>query len=175
MKKFIKTDAKKRSTYTYVDVKGKLIATLTAGSSGVTAEDIRQLHLEDDREVRNNLKNSRLKLEKWQKEEAGQWEQTHPYEKFPKNWVLSVEGELEDESKSLLMAQAAIQPECEITPEIDRLHEAVEKLKPQQQALIQAVFYENKSLTEIAQDEGVTHVAIINRLKKIYKQLQKNF
>ena len=57
----------------------------------------------------------------------------------------------------------------------DYLNSLVEMLLPQQRDLIQKVFFEDLSIVEIARLEGVSEAAIRNRLKKIYKKLEKNF
>jgi len=50
---------------------------------------------------------------------------------------------------------------------------AIEELLPQQRDLLQKVFYEELSIVEIARREGVSEAAVRNRLKKIYKKLEK--
>jgi len=52
------------------------------------------------------------------------------------------------------------------------LYAALDKLLPKQKELIISVFYEERSLTDIAREEGVTEGAIRNRLRKIYKKLK---
>ena len=54
------------------------------------------------------------------------------------------------------------------------LHKAIQQLLPQQQELIRKIYFENKSVVEIAKDEGVSHQAISDRLKKIITSLKKN-
>ena len=53
-----------------------------------------------------------------------------------------------------------------------KLHAAMNKLLPQQKELIRQVFFEERSLVEIARETGVTVGAIWNRLQKIYKRLK---
>lgn len=55
----------------------------------------------------------------------------------------------------------------------DEVHMAVKTLLPDQQELIDKVFYRNIKLVDIAAQEGVSEAAIRNRLKKIYKKLKK--
>lgn len=57
--------------------------------------------------------------------------------------------------------------------ETARLHAAIEKLSPQQQRLIRQVYFEDRSCADIAREEGVSKVAIFNRLQKIHAQLKK--
>ena len=53
-----------------------------------------------------------------------------------------------------------------------KLHAAMNKLLPQQKELIRQVFFEERSLVEIARETGVTVGAVWNRLQKIYKRLK---
>ena len=55
----------------------------------------------------------------------------------------------------------------------EQLQEALKKLLPEQQELIFKVFFCEKSITEIAREEGVTPNAIENRLKRIYRKLKE--
>jgi len=52
------------------------------------------------------------------------------------------------------------------------LETAIEKLKPEQQALIRAVYFDGVPVTEYAEREGVDHSAISHRLRTIYKKLK---
>lgn len=55
----------------------------------------------------------------------------------------------------------------------EQLQEALKMLLPEQQELIFKVFFCEKSITEIAREEGVTPNAIENRLKRIYRKLKE--
>ena len=54
----------------------------------------------------------------------------------------------------------------------EQLYGALQSLLPQQQDLIRQVFFEEKSLTAIAREVGVSEGAVRHRLSKIYKRLQ---
>lgn len=54
-----------------------------------------------------------------------------------------------------------------------RIQKAISKLLPEQQALVRKVFYEGKTITEIAKAENVGKSAIANRLTRIYIQIKK--
>lgn len=54
----------------------------------------------------------------------------------------------------------------------ETLHNALDKLLPQQKELVQKVFFQGMSIVQIARAEGVNEAAIRNRLKKIYKKLK---
>ncbi len=57
----------------------------------------------------------------------------------------------------------------------EALHNMLDKLLPQQKELVQKVFFQGMSITQIARDEGVSETAIRNRLNKIYKKLKALF
>lgn len=54
----------------------------------------------------------------------------------------------------------------------DNLHNALNKLLPQQKDLVQKVYFEGMSIAEIALNEGVGESAIRDRFKRIYKKLK---
>lgn len=58
--------------------------------------------------------------------------------------------------------------------ELERLYAAIGKLQPQQQELLRSVFFGGETLAAIARKEGVSKMALTNRMKKIYAALQKN-
>lgn len=52
------------------------------------------------------------------------------------------------------------------------LHAALDTLLPHQKELVFAMFFEGRSITNLAREQGVTEGAIRNRLKKIYNRLK---
>ena len=54
-----------------------------------------------------------------------------------------------------------------------RLYSAMEALSPSQRELVEKVYFEERKITDIAHEEGVSEAAIRNRLKKIYSRLKK--
>ena len=56
----------------------------------------------------------------------------------------------------------------------ERLRAALAELTPEQHALIERIYIKNEKITDIAQAIGVSHVAIIDRLKRIQKKLKKS-
>lgn len=54
----------------------------------------------------------------------------------------------------------------------EALHSAFDKLLSRQKELVFSVFYEQRSITDIAREEGVSESAVRNRLRKIYKKLK---
>ena len=57
--------------------------------------------------------------------------------------------------------------------EIDRLHKAIATLSPEQQSLIQRVYFQGVSISSIARHEDISAVAIWNRLQRIFSKLKK--
>ncbi len=53
------------------------------------------------------------------------------------------------------------------------LYSAMEILSPAQRELLEKVYFEERKITDIAREEGVSEAAIRNRLKKIYSRLKK--
>lgn len=54
------------------------------------------------------------------------------------------------------------------------LHQAIEKLSPQQKELIGRIYFQGEHPADIARELGVSKTAIHNRLQRIFCQLQKN-
>ena len=58
--------------------------------------------------------------------------------------------------------------------ERERLYTAIARLQPQQQELLRRVYFGGETLADIAREEGVSKMALTNRMKKIYSALQNN-
>ena len=56
-----------------------------------------------------------------------------------------------------------------------RLYSAMEALSPSQRELVKKVYFEERKITDIAREEGVSHVAVHDRLERIYKKIKNNF
>ena len=59
--------------------------------------------------------------------------------------------------------------------EMARLYSAMEALSPSQRELVKKVYFEERKITDIAREEGVSHVAVRDRLERIYKKIKNNF
>ena len=64
--------------------------------------------------------------------------------------------------------------EVERREELAQLMRAMEALSPSQRELVQKVFFENQKIVDVAREEGVSHAAIHDRLKRIYKKIKNN-
>lgn len=54
-----------------------------------------------------------------------------------------------------------------------RLYRAMERLSAAQRELVLKVYFEDRRIVDIAREEGVSEAAIRNRLKKIYRKMEK--
>lgn len=57
--------------------------------------------------------------------------------------------------------------------QITKVRDALEHLTPDQQWLINQVFYENRTQAEIARELGVSKAAITQRLERIFEKMKK--
>lgn len=55
----------------------------------------------------------------------------------------------------------------------EQLYKAISELQPQQRELVMRVHFGGEKLADIARAEGVSKMALTNRMKKIYASLQK--
>lgn len=78
----------------------------------VTAEFIRQWHMDRDREVYNNNKHLKPPADEHKKKQIREWEEAHPGEKCPDSYNLSLDASFADdegsEDKSSLLYECAI-------------------------------------------------------------------
>ena len=63
----------------------------------------------------------------------------------------------------------------ELREDDERIHKAIAALSDKQKRLVQAVFYEGKSLREIARQVGISHQALSKQLATVYKKIKKFF
>ena len=54
-----------------------------------------------------------------------------------------------------------------------QVHKALRQLNPRQQAMVQMVFFEDKSQDEVAEYFGISKQAVSNAMQRIYAALQK--
>jgi len=163
----------KRDTYKYfyTDENGRdATSELVAGVDEVTDEYIKLLHSLDDHEVYNNIKNSKVPMEKWQKESMDAWKKEHPDEEAPKNWVVSLNAVVTESDEEIEYGAIVADPktvEVEETTAISRLHRVVSNMTVSQRVVYQKFFIEGKSKVQIASEEGKTEAAIRKTVKRI--------
>lgn len=180
--KTVKTRSNKRGTYTYAFDDGKK-TTLAPGKVDLatgyilTEEDIKSLHRLDDREVENNLKNAKTPIQPWEREANEEWKKEHPYEDLPSRSHVSLDAMAEDgddpEKGYLGVASLAVM-ESE-NPMLDRLHEVVAMLRPEQQVLYQRVVVNEENMCDVAKELGVESSIVRHRMKAIREFIKKNF
>ena len=105
-----------------------------------------------------------LHLELVQQEKRNHWKETRRH--ISLNYLTENGIDFEDKAADSLSAYLRREDD-------ERIHNAITKLLPEQQALIKKVFYEGKTITEIAKAENVGKSAIANRLTRIYIKIKK--
>ena len=200
-----KTRQEERTTYTYTftnaDGKEERV-TLKPGENGVTEADIKMLHSFDDSEVYYNLKNLRPKrteeekaeIEKWKKEYINNVTKERGYaptddevkeaikEMFPSNYNLSLDYVFgnddsdTDMDKSRILHQVATSTEEKVdSPETLRIRELLSKLSEKQKNVVQKVWFEEMSFTEVAKETGTSPANIKQTYDRAIAYLRKNY
>ena len=200
-----KTRQEERTTYTYTftnaDGKEERV-TLKPGENGVTEADIKMLHSFDDSEVYYNLKNLRPKrteeekaeIEKWKKEYINNVTKERGYaptddevkeaikEMFPSNYNISLDYVFgnddsdTDMDKSRILHQVATSTEEKVdSPETLRIRELLSKLSEKQKNVVQKVWFEEMSFTEVAKETGTSPANIKQTYDRAIAYLRKNY
>ena len=167
---FRKTPTSERGNYVYRFDDG----TVSVIAEGSEAEVwIKSLHSFDDAEIYNNIKNSRPKLESWQKEAVEEWKEQHPGKEPEKNWNLSMDGlmKTENQDTSIYAKQLAEMAAEEPDPQKELLYEKVAELSAEEQELYRLYFTEEYSQDEIAKMKGVSQNTISKKIRRIQKRL----
>ena len=181
--KTVKTASKNRVNFIYTDALG-VKHTLHPGDMDpatgevVTAEWIAALHRMDDNEVYNNVKNSRVPVEDWEKPMIDAWKEAHPHEDMPTRMHVALDGEGEDgndiDKGYIAKASVALAAAQEDTM-LDRLREVVETLDPDRRELYRRIVVEEENPSAVAKEYGVSKSAISHRMEGIKKCIRKNF
>lgn len=183
--KTVKTRSNQRSSYTYTDAMGRrhILKPGIHPDTGelITEETIKILHRMDDREVENNVKNTRTSVQDWEKPILEAWKKDHPDMDLPTRLHISIdisvesdEGKEEDTDKGLV-AKASMAAEKTEDPMIERLHEVVEMLRPDQQELYRRIVVDEISMADVARELGLDSSAIRHRMATIRKFIKENF
>lgn len=64
---------------------------------------------------------------------------------------------------------------AELRSDLEKLRAVIHSLQPQQQELVKQIYFEGKSMAEIARTEGVTPKAIQDRMNKIKNRIRNLF
>ncbi|SJZ94276.1 RNA polymerase sigma factor, sigma-70 family [Pilibacter termitis] len=201
MTKVKKTPKEKRGTYKYIDANGEVVDELKPGEHGVSELDIYELHQIDDQDVYYTMKayhgirtnKEKARIRAWIPRYIEQFKHDHHgieptkdvvqdavKREFPMVQTFSInafEAESHADDKNNFYYQAYLEEESKnsFDPRIERLEEVLTKLTDNQRWLIQKIFYEKVSQTDIAAELGITKQAVQNRLNKIYARLKKLF
>lgn len=201
MAKFKKTPQNQRGTYKYYDADGKVVSELRPGVGGVTELDIQTLHRFDDREVYENNKSYQGLRTNKEKEEIREWKNEYienfksanggskptddvvketVKKEFPMMQTLSLDffdSEDDTNDKNGFEYQAYLEEQSlnADNPEVERLQELLPELTDEQQWLVQKIYFEGVSQTDIAAELGITKQAVRNRLNKIFNRIKKLF
>lgn len=157
MRKF-KTADKSRTNYCYYEDGKKIVIT----PEQVDSKWISYLHDADDAEVDTD-----------RKEEYHIPVHYDAYETSDEEVSADCNSYMEDSESNPLEQIIKAIDESEYEDKIVKLKSAIQTLQPQQIVLINKVFYENQTITSVAEENGVTEAAIRHRLKKIYMKLEK--
>lgn len=158
MRKF-KTAEKNRTNYVYYTAEGKKIVLTT---EDVDSTWIAFLHGEDDEYVDSDRREDYHVPVHYDAYSDGEGDDAADRNSY-----------LEDDTFNPFEQLIQSMDAAEHEDKLQKLKAAIKTLQPQQQALIQKVFYEGRTNVDIALEEGVTEAAIRNRLKKIYANLAK--
>jgi len=179
--KTVKTGSKYRANYSYEDVFGEKY-TLHPGDTDpitgemITAEWIAMLHRLEDNEVYNNLKNTRLPIQKWERPVWKKWRAEHPDQDPPRRLHVSMDAvsDEEDDSNQRYMAEASIAVMKRQEDALqERLREAVEMLDPERRELYRRLVENEEDTQTVASDYGVDPSAIRHRMSTIRKHIEK--
>ena len=88
--------------------------------------------------------------------------------------IISIDADVVDidSNINLIDENADVEIIVEMDDEHERVRRAIKKLLPQQQELVNAIFYNGISVADFARKAGVTEGAIRDRLEKIYSRLK---
>jgi RNA polymerase sigma factor, sigma-70 family len=199
-----KTNQKDRSVYNYKTTvrteKGEYVEktmTLKPGEYGVTELDIKMLHSMDDSEVYYNLKNARpertkeekAEIEVWKQKFVGDFKERHGYEPnkyiikdvvndaFPRNYNLSLDfdadGDIDPDKR--LIASISDKESDEMFEWSERMEEVLSLLTDKQRLVINLMFVEGYTQSEIADLMNISSAAVKKHLDKAKEIIKNNF
>lgn len=105
-----------------------------------------------------------MHLQLVQEEKRNHWRETRRHTSL--NYLMELGVDFTDTAADPVAA-------VELREDDERIYKAMSQLLPEQQTLVRKVFYEGKTITEIAKAENVGKFAIANRLTRIYIKLKK--
>ena len=85
--------------------------------------------------------------------------------------IFDVDEEFEEHHPEV--ATQSYEDEYEYQVEIEKIHQAIQKLKPIQKERIIKFFFEDKSMRQIAEEEGINHSAVSKSIASAIENLKK--
>ncbi len=161
MSRRFKTSKKKRTNYIYYPVEGPKIV-ITPGEDGVNTTDIELLHTMDDEEVDEQRRYNYRIIANLDEYHDGEGEEADDRNQYLTDYSYNPERVYLEKEK-----------EAEHLATLERLAEAMEHLTAKQKELFKKKYVDQRTNTDIANEEGVSEAAIRNRLKKMYTKLKK--
>ena len=161
MSRRFKTSKKKRTNYIYYPAEGPRIV-IKPGEDCVNQTDIELLHTMDDTEVDEQRRyDYRIKanLDGYQDGDGAEADVRNKY--------------LSDYSNSPERVLLEKERQTEHLATLERLTKAMEYLTDKHKALFKKKYVDQRTNTDIANEEGVSEAAIRNRLKKMHSKLKK--
>ena len=202
--KIRKTNKKDRGVYKYTTTerteKGAYVEKtikLKPGENGVTELDIKILHSMDDSEVYYNLKNARpertkeekAEIEVWKQKFVGDFKERHGYEPnkyiikdavndaFPRDYNLSLDfdadGDIDPDKR--LIASISDKESDEMFEWSERMEEVLSLLTDKQRLVINLMFVEEYTQSEIADLMNISSAAVKKHLDKAKEIIKNNF
>ena len=199
-----KTSKKERGVYKYTTTerteKGLYVEktiTLKPGENGVTELDIKILHSMDDSEVYYNLKNVRpertkeekAEIEVWKQKFVGDFKERYGYEPnkyiiedavndaFPRDYNLSLDfdadGDIDPDKR--LIASISDKESDEMFEWSERMEEVLSLLTDKQRLVINLMFVEGYTQSEIADLTNISSAAVKKHLDKAKEIIKNNF
>ena len=185
--KTMKTAWNNRKVYVYENSMGRpdrIYVGMVDKETGYvfTEKDVRRLHAMDDAEVYNNRKNSKPKVQAWQKEGINDWKKAHPGEKLPCRDVLSLNDLLDNEEggdatedKGGVIGRAsmiAYEIEENGNKMVEKMRSIVMEMGEKYWELYMLHTVQGYTFEEIGKREGVSDRAISKRFAKIIETLK---
>lgn len=199
-----KTNQKDRGVYKYKTTqrteKGEYvekIIVIKPGENGVTEPDIKMLHSMDDSEVYYNLKNAKpertkeekAEIEKWKQKFVSDFKEGHGYEPnkyiiedavkdaFPRDYNLSLDFDADGDiyPDKRLIATIADKSLDESVEWSERMEEVLSLLTDKQRLVINLMFVEGYTQSEIAELMNISSAAVKKHLDKAKEIIKNNF
>lgn len=177
-----KTNVNKRAEYTFTFVTGEKVVIKEGDCTivdhkKVTAEDIQELHRQDDRWIDNCVRNGRPKRTKEEKAEIEAWNEEHPERAIPDGWNASLE-QFSDDEESIHeyspIEHLIINRTHETNPAVELLHEIIDEMPEKTRFCLIRTKLQGYTREEVAKELGCTIRTIAHHLVKAFEYIRAN-